>query len=116
MREFRIECRIRNVAAGRHVKILDAQWCRKRSFLAERHADMARVDSVAEIRQLDTIERQARDRCNAMIALLPVQRDVLVAEPLEALGRKSVIGTLGLLQAEHIGPDRLDEFRHTVDA
>ena len=53
---------------------------------------------------------------DAVIALLSVERDVLVAEPLEALERKLVVRTLGLLQADDVRPHRLDELRHEVDA
>ena len=49
------------------------------------------------------LERQAREHDDAVIALLPVERDVLVAEPLEALERESVVGALGLLQAQDVG-------------
>ena len=51
-----------------------------------------------------------------MIALLPVERDVLIAEPLEALERKRIVRTLGLLQAQHVRPHRLDELGDEIDA
>src|SRR5690348_17256863 len=58
----------------------------------------------------------ARDHRHAVVALLPVQGDVLVAEPPEALERKLVVRTLGLLQTEDVGARRFDELRHKVDA
>jgi hypothetical protein len=51
-----------------------------------------------------------------VIALLAVERDALVTEPLEALERKAVVGALGLLQAENVGTNRLDEFGDQIDA
>src|SRR5580704_3370702 len=51
-----------------------------------------------------------------MITLLAVERDILVTEPLEALERERVVGALGLLQAKNVGPNRLDEFCHQVNA
>ena len=53
--------------------------------LAELHRDMPRVDLVAEGADVGGIERQFRDHRHAVIAFLAVQRDVLVAEPPEAL-------------------------------
>jgi hypothetical protein len=46
---------------------------------------------------LEALERQAREHYDAVIALLPIERHVLIAEALEALERKPVVGTLGLL-------------------
>ena len=64
----------------------------------------------------EALERQPREHGDAVIALLAVERDVLVAEPLEALERKGVVRALGFLQAEHVRPRRLDELRHQIDA
>jgi hypothetical protein len=65
---------------------------------------------------VEAFERQAGQNDDAVIALLPVERHVLVAQPLEALERKAIVGALGFLQAEDVGPHRLDESRHGVDA
>ena len=54
-------------------------------------------------------ERQPREHDDAVIALLAVERDVLVAQPLETLAREFVVRALGLLQAEDVGADGLDE-------
>jgi len=42
-----------------------------------------------------------------VIAFLSIERHVLVAETLEALERKPVVGTLGFLQTKHVGANRL---------
>ena len=51
-----------------------------------------------------------------MVAFLTVECDVLVTESLEALEREAVIGAFGFLQAEHVGANGFDEFRHEIDA
>jgi hypothetical protein len=61
-------------------------------------------------------ERQPREHDDAVIALLTVERDVLVAQPLETLARESVVRALGLLQAEDVGADGLDEPGDEIDA
>ena len=42
------------------------------------------------------------------MSFLAVERDVLIAEPLEALARKAVVRALGLLQTQDIGTRRFD--------
>ena len=44
----------------------------------------------------------ARDDGDAVIALLAVDRDVLVAELAELAERKLRVGAFGLLQAQHV--------------
>ena len=114
--ELRIERGIWNVAAGRHVEIMQHQRLRKLRFFPERYRDVPRVDLVAERPDVGRLERQARDDGDAVIALLPVQRDMLIAEPLEALQRKRIVDAFGLLQAQHIRPRALQEFGDDVDA
>ncbi|MNV90311.1 hypothetical protein D3C71_1846850 [compost metagenome] len=48
------------------------------------------------------MQRQARDRRHAVIALLAVHLDMIVAERLQGLGRKLVVRALGFLQAEDV--------------
>src|SRR6185369_607291 len=57
-----------------------------------------------------------RDDGDAVIALLPVQRDMLIAETLESLQREGVVDALGFLQAQHVRPRRFEEFGDDVDA
>ena len=83
---------------------------------SQHHRDVPAVDLAAEILHVDALERNARDDGDAVIALLSVERCVLVAETLEALQREGVIRTLGLLQAEHIGLRALQEPRDEIDA
>ena len=64
----------------------------------------------------DRLERKARDNGDAVIALLAVEREMGVAEPLEPLCRKAVVRALGLLQAEHVGHHRAQEAGDEIDA
>jgi hypothetical protein len=114
--EFRIERRIGDVAAGRHIEVVQAQRRLQTRSFAERHRDMPRVDLAAERANVGPVESEPRDDRDAVMALLSIERDMLIAEALEALQRKGIIGTFCFLQAEHVGPDRLDELRNDVDA
>ena len=114
--EFRIERGIGNVAAGRNVEIMQHQRLCELRLFAERNRDVTRIDLVAEGADIRGLERQLRDDGDAVIALLPVQRDVLIAEALEALQRKGIVDAFGLLQAQHVRPRRLEEFGDEVDA
>ena len=114
--ELRIERGIGNVAAGRHIEIMQHQRLCELRLLAERHRDVTRIDLVAEGSDIGGLERQFRDDGDAVIALLPVQRDVLIAETLESLQRKRVVDAFGFLQAQHVRPRRFQEFGDDVDA
>ena len=114
--EFRIERRIGNVAAGRHVEIVHGHRRLQTGLVAERHRDVPRVDLAAEGPHVGLVEGMPRDDRDPVVALLSVQRDVLVAETLEALQRKRVVRTFRLLQAENVRPDRFNEFRDEIDA
>ena len=85
MREFRIDLGVRLVAAGRHIVVMDRQRIAQARLLAQHGADVARVGLAAIALHGLGIERQPRDHGDAVIALLAVERDVLIAEPLEAL-------------------------------
>jgi len=77
---------------------------------------MPAIAFAAEVLPARRLERQTRDHDDPVIALLAVERDVLVAESPQALQREAVVGTLGLLQAQHVRPRRLDELGDEVDA
>ena len=94
MGEFRIERRIGNVAAGRHVEIMHRDRIAQAGAFAEHRGDMAAVLLAAEDLNIGALERQPRYDDDAVIALLAVERDMLVAEPLEALERKASSGHL----------------------
>ena len=77
---------------------------------------MARVALDAEVAAALRSERVAGYDSDAVVALLAIERDVLVAQASKALERERIIGTLRFLQAEHVGTGGLEEFRHQVDA
>ena len=108
--ELRVDRGIGNVAARRHVEIMQRDRILQPGPLAEHDRDVAAIALAAIVADRGRLERQPREHDDAVVALLAVERDVLVAEPLEALARKSVVRAFGLLQAQDVGTDRLDEF------
>jgi hypothetical protein len=101
--ELLVDGRIGLVAAGRHIEIVHRDRVAQAGSLAERHRNVAAVGLAAIIVDRDALERQAREHRDAVIALLPVQRRMDVAEALEALERKGVVRAFRLLQADHVG-------------
>ncbi len=67
-----------------------------------RNGKMPAVLDLAEAPFLDHLDRSARHRRHAVIALLAVEGDVLVAELAKSLLGKQLIGNFRLLQAEHV--------------
>jgi len=63
---------------------------------------MAAVGLAAEILDAEGFEGQPREHDDAVVALLSVERDILIAEPPEPLQRKFVVGTFGFLQTKHV--------------
>ena len=97
--EFPVDDRIGLVAAGRDIEIVQQDG---RIAGRKAHRKMPAVLDLAEAPALDRLDRPARDRGDAVIALLPVHSDVLVTEPPEGIERKQVVRTLGFLQAQHV--------------
>ena len=110
--EFRIDRRVRLVAARRHVEVLDGD-----RLAADSHgrADVPAILDIAPGARHLLGQRQARDRRHAVISLLAVDRDVLVPRLAEDRERKQVVRTFGFLQAQHVrrvfGEEPLDQ-RH----
>ena len=65
---------------------------------AERDRDMPAVALAAIVANRASLERQPRKNHHAVMSFPAVERDVFIAEPLEALARKAVVGAFGLLQ------------------
>src|SRR5215831_11099673 len=84
--------------------------------LAENRADVTAIALAAERLNIETFKRQPREHHDAVISFLTVERDVLIAEPLEALAGKFVVGTFGLLQTQDIGSNGLYESGDAADA
>ena len=114
--ELHVDRRVGHVAAGRHVEIMQRDRILQPGALAERDRDMPAVAFAAIGFDRRRLERQPRDHHDAVVALLAVQREMLVTEPLELFERKTVVRTLGFLQAQNVGLRRLDEFGDQPDA
>ena len=104
------------MAAGGHVEVMQDDGIAKAGPFAQHGRDVPAVGLAAKRLDREAFERQARKNDHPVIALLPVERHVLVAQALETLERKAVVGALGLLQTEDVGPHRLDESRYRLDA
>jgi hypothetical protein len=63
---------------------------------------MARVANAAEVPALDFLKRIFRDRRDAVIALLTVNLDMVVAELAERRRREGVVRAFRFLQAQHV--------------
>ena len=77
---------------------------------------MARLAGAVEIAGLDPRDRQARERGDAVIGLLPVDLDVAEAERRELFRREDLVMALGFLQAENVRLVFGDEPFHEPDA
>src|ERR1044071_4833195 len=110
MLEFRIDPWIRLVAAGGHIKIMQGDLIFQLCALAEHNRNMTAIGLAAETLDIDLLKRHAREHSDTVIALLPIERRLLVPEPLETLDRKGIIRTLGFLQAQHIRPRAFQKF------
>src|ERR1700686_705325 len=104
------------MASGGDIEIMHRDRVAQSGALAEHRGDVPAVGLAAEAVDYEALERPPRQHDDAVIALLAVERDMLIAEPLEALERKAVVGALRLLEAEDVGTNRLDEFGDQVDA
>ncbi len=116
MGEFRIDRRIRNIAAGRDVEIMQGHGVAQSRPLAQHGRDVTAIGLAAIVLCVEGIERQAREQRDSVIALLSVEGGVLIAEPLEPLERKLVVRAFGFLQTKDVRTDRLDELGHEIDA
>ena len=70
----------------------------------------------ANVAALDLAERNARERGDAVIALLPRHGNMREAERAELGFGESVLDAFDLLQAEHIGLLRLDQAAYEIES
>src|SRR5690606_28174274 len=80
----------------------------------DRH--MPAVIRRAETVHVNSVERNARENGDSVVAFLSVECRKFVAEPSEALERKGVIRAFGFLQTEDVRPRPLDEIDDEFDA
>ena len=83
MAELRIERRVRQIAAGRHIDIVQGERLCLRGAAIEHDRKMPRMTAPANIAALDSTEGKARENGDAVIALLPCDRHMLEAERAE---------------------------------
>ena len=102
MGELHVDLGVRLVAAGGHVKIMDRQRLGEAGGALERDRHVAGVVLFAEAVARDVGEGLLRDDGDAVPAFLSVQRDVAIADPLELRARETLVGALGLLQAQDV--------------
>ena len=94
--ELVVDLRVRLVAAGRHVEIVD--------FDARHGGErVAPVRAPAPVARAALLDGQAGEDRNAVIGLDAVEHRMAVAERMEGLDREAVALDLDLLEAEHVG-------------
>ena len=113
--EFLVHVRVRDIAARRDIEIMDGDAGRRSRFAAQRHRDVPRIGAIAHLHHARFRERETREDGDAVIALLAHMHDERIAKGLQLLQRKPVVGALGLLQAQDVGPALLQEALHLVD-
>src|ERR1700733_2501168 len=110
VREFHIGFRIRDVAAGRYIEIVEFDPA------FEGHAHMPGILLAAKALGFGPGEGEPRENGDPVVALLAVDRLVDVAELLQRFGRKEVVDDLRLLQAENVRGLRPQESCHLAEA
>jgi len=115
--EFRIELRIGNIAAGRNVEIMQAPAALTVCGLVGRTptGDVARIDLVAEGADIGGLERQLRDHRDAVIALLPVQGDVLHSRDAENVSTEKRHQCIWFPAGTARPPRRFEKFGDEID-
>ena len=109
-----VERRVGDVAAGRHIDIV--QQNRLRARAVDRDGEMARVTAPANIAPLFQRERDAGERGDAVIPLLARDRDMGKAERAKLARGKVPLDAFDLLQAEEIGPVGSHEAAHEIES
>ncbi len=101
MGKFCIDRRVRFVAACGHIKIVQSDFAAVSPARPQRDANMASVPIAAKATLRDPRQRQLRS--HSQIALLPVDRDIGVAEPVKGEKRKLAVPAFCLLEAKNVG-------------
>jgi hypothetical protein len=116
VREFRVLVRIREVAARRHIEIVQNEAVERTRLGPEAHRQMPPVRLAAELMRIDSGEGKAGEDRDPVIALDAVHGDVLVTEPAQGFQRKAVVRALRFLQAEQVGTRGGDEALDEAEA
>ena len=110
LREFGVERRIGDVAAGGHIDILEPDAARQAG------ADMPRLAIVLPIMAAVRVERQAAEDRDAVVHALPREQAMRVAHRLEGGMGEGRVVDLGLLQAQDVGLRRGEEITDDVES
>ena len=102
-----------HVAARRDINVLDDHPLAGPEQL---DPDVARLAVVLPVVPSDLAQRYAADGSDAVIAFLPVDHAVGIAERLERRVRELLLAALDLLQTQHVGPFLLEQAHDLVDA
>src|SRR5690606_40373150 len=104
---------IRHVAAGGDVDVLEDHALTRAEQL---DPDVARLAVVLPIVPGDLSQRNAADRGDAVVALLPVHDAMGVADRLERGVPKLLLAALDLLEAQHVARLLFEEAGDLIDA
>ena len=96
LREFEIERRIGNIAAGGNIDVLQPDAIRQTS------ADVARLAIVLPIMATMVRERNTAEDGDPVVHPLAVEQAMHIAEPLEHRMRERAVLNLGFLQAQNV--------------
>ena len=101
-----IERRVRHIATGWHVDVVQSERLCVRGAAIERDRQMPRVTAPANIAALYLGERNAREDGDAVIALLSGDRDMVEAERAERQLGEEAVNAFDFLETENVGPLR----------
>jgi hypothetical protein len=102
-----------NVAARRDVDVLENHPLARPEQL---DPDVARLAVVLPVVPADFLKRNAADRGDAVVTLLPMDNAMGVPGRLERRMRELLLAALDLLQTQHVGPFLLEQAHDLVDA
>jgi hypothetical protein len=100
VREFRVYDRVRLVAASGNIKIVDPDSA---VCDLDRGGDMPRIAHLAKGFSINIAQRQARDNGDAVVTLLSIDRDMLVAELTHIGCREFSVPAFRFLKAKNVG-------------
>ncbi len=103
-----VDGRVGDVPARRNVEVVDVEPL-------DQDPEVAGVGLAAPGDPLHLLDRMPGEDGDAVVPGLTVDRRIGVAEPLDRGAREQLVPHLGLLQAEHIGPDLADEPGEAVE-
>src|SRR5690606_30348218 len=99
MGKFRIDFRVRLVAACGNIKVMKANFFGSGLNYC---AEVSAVTHLAEADFFNFAQRMAGNGCHPMIAFLATDLDMIIAKSAQRFERKQIIGALGFLKAKHV--------------